>query len=64
MKAGCNNSELRDDILKVGRKLFQSQGYDNTTLEDIVQELQIQEQHLRELFQSKDDLLEAIWSEK
>jgi AcrR family transcriptional regulator len=43
--------------------LFQEQGYDQTTLKDIADRLKQSEATIAGYFASKDDLLEAIWSE-
>ncbi len=54
---------LRYQIMETARQLFQSQGYEYTTLEDITGRLKIKERQILEFFRSKDDLLEAVWSE-
>ncbi len=54
---------LRCQIIKTARQLFQVQGYDYTTFEDITEHLKIKERQILNFFHSKDDLLEAVWSE-
>ena len=60
----CNQSySLRDQIMATARQLFHAQGYDHTTLEDISKQLKINDHEVCNVFRSKDDLLEAVWSE-
>jgi len=49
--------------METARFLFQEQGYDQTTLKDIADRLKLRETAIAGYFASKDDLLEAIWSE-
>jgi AcrR family transcriptional regulator len=49
--------------METARFLFQEQGYDQTTLKDIADRLNQSETTIADYFASKDDLLEAIWSE-
>ncbi len=57
-------SRLRNKIMEAARQLFKTQGYDNTTLEDISKQLQISDIEVLKYFSSEGDLLEAVWSEK
>ncbi len=54
---------LRYQIMEAARQLFEAQGYDYTTLEDITERLKINDRQILVFFSSKDDLLEAVWSE-
>ena len=58
-----DDSNLYNQIKEAGCTLFQSQGFDNTTVSDIVQKLQIREQDFFFYFKSVDELLEVVWSE-
>jgi AcrR family transcriptional regulator len=49
--------------METARFLFQRQGFDQTTLKDIADSLKLSEAVIAGYFASKDDLLEAIWSE-
>lgn len=53
----------RRNILKIARFLFQQQGFDQTSLRDITDRLELTETDIAAYFVSKDDLLEAVWSE-
>ncbi len=55
---------LRSQIMVTARQLFNTQGYDNTTLEDISKQLKISDIEVLHFFRSEDELLEAVWSEK
>lgn len=50
-------------IKQTARSLFKSRGYDSTTLEDIAVKSNISVKDIAIYFQSKDELLEAVWSE-
>jgi AcrR family transcriptional regulator len=49
--------------METARLLFQKQGYDQTTLKDIADRLNLSETTIAGYFASTDDLLDAIWSE-
>ena len=60
----CTQScSLRYQVMETARQLFHAQGYDHTTLEDISKQLKINDHEVFNFFRSKDDLLEAVWSE-
>lgn len=54
---------LRSSIVQTARELFDSQGYDNTTVHDLVDRLDISDTLFFVYFQSLDELLEIVWSE-
>lgn len=54
---------MRGAILRTAKYLFDMKGYDDTSLDEVCKYLQIQEQVFYLFFRSKDDLLEAVWSE-
>lgn len=54
---------LRRDIMETARFLFRQQGFEQTTLQDITARLEVSETAVYAYFSSKDDLLEAVWSE-
>lgn len=54
---------LYSQIKEVGCELFQSKGFENTSVTDLTDKLQIKEQTFYEYFQSMDHLLEVVWSE-
>lgn len=56
-------THIREDILKSARQLFKIQGYDQTSLEDILREAAVSRRTFTDIFLSKDDLLEVLWSE-
>lgn len=56
-------ARTRKEILVTARILFQQQGFDQTSIKDITDRLQLNEETLAAYFTSKDDLLEAIWAE-
>jgi AcrR family transcriptional regulator len=56
-------TQVRQDILKSARQLFKTRGYDQTSLEDILRETAISRRTFSDIFLSKDDLLEVLWSE-
>lgn len=57
------STTLRRDIMETARSLFQQQGFDQTTLQDITSRLEVSETIVAAYFPSIDDLLEAVWSE-
>lgn len=54
---------LRKQIMETARFLFQRQGFDRTTLQDISARLDLSEITVAAYFPSRDELLEAVWSE-
>ena len=58
-----SESILYNQIKEAGCTLFRSQGFENTSVTDIVQKLQIREQDFFFYFKSVDELLEVVWSE-
>lgn len=64
MERTMTDSETtRQKIMETARFLFQLQGFDQTNLQDIADRLNLSEASIAVYFSSKDDLLEAIWSE-
>lgn len=64
MAADCEEpTVLRQKIMEAARYLFGQQGFDHTTLQDITERLNLCESVFAMHFVSKDDLLEAVWSE-
>jgi len=55
--------DIRSRIKDAARELFRAKGFDNTTVADLLNRLQIEEHQFLAVFQSMDDLLEAVWSE-
>lgn len=55
---------MRGAIVRTAKYLFDMKGYDNTSLDEVCEHLQIQEKVFYLFFRSKDDLLEAVWSEQ
>ena len=53
----------RKEIIKTGRTLFRTKGFDNTSVQDVLDILNISEQVFLRFFCSLDDLLEVVWSE-
>ncbi len=58
-----NELAVYQQIKEAGCHLFNSQGYENTSVSDVVAKLQMREQEFYLYFKSKGELLEAIWSE-
>lgn len=54
---------LRETIKSTARRLFSSHGYEQTTVENILEELSLPDNLFYSLFPSKDALLEELWSE-
>lgn len=52
--------ERRREIVSASRSLFLSQGYENTTLQDIMTKLQIAKGTTYHYFRSKEELLDAV----
>lgn len=53
----------KQTIVEAGKLLFSEKGFDKTTLQDVIDYLNIKEHIFHDYFQSLDDLLEVIWSE-
>lgn len=51
--------ERRSDILNAARKLFNTKGYENTTIQDVMSYLDIAKGTIYHYFKSKEELLEA-----
>lgn len=58
-----DNKELRCNILQMARELFDTKGFDNTTVHDLIDQLGISETLFFAYFRSLDELLEVVWSE-
>ncbi|MCE5293098.1 MAG: TetR/AcrR family transcriptional regulator [Chlamydiales bacterium] len=54
------SSERKVEIIKAARRLFQTQEYDRTSMQDIMEELQIAKGTIYHYFASKDELLMAV----
>ena len=54
---------LRETIKATARRLFSRDGYEQTSVENILEELSLPENLFLSLFPSKDELLEELWSE-
>ncbi|MDP1607824.1 MAG: TetR/AcrR family transcriptional regulator [Chlamydiales bacterium] len=52
--------ERRREIVSAARSLFLSQGYENTTMQDMMTKLQIAKGTTYHYFKSKEELLEAV----
>jgi AcrR family transcriptional regulator len=63
MATTANGSTTRRNILETARSLFKQRGFDQTSLRDITDRLALTETDIAAYFGSKDDLLEAVWSE-
>lgn len=50
----------RKEIISASRKLFLSQGYDSTTMQDVITKLQIAKGTIYHYFKSKEELLDAV----
>lgn len=57
------SATIRRNIMETARFLFRQQGFDQTTIRDITDRLGLSETVITDYFSSKDDLLEAVWSE-
>ncbi len=53
---------VRDQIVETARTLFNDQGFEQTTIDDILLRLGMEEQRLSHYFHSLDEILEVIWS--
>ena len=56
-------NEMRQQIKEAAGLLFKKRGYDAIELRDIALAVNVSEDILKALFLSKDELLEAVWSE-
>jgi AcrR family transcriptional regulator len=56
-------ADLRQRIIETGRTLFLAQGFEGTTVQDLLDRLDIGEQVFLSFFGSLDELLEVVWSE-
>ncbi|NMC11320.1 MAG: TetR/AcrR family transcriptional regulator [Chloroflexi bacterium] len=52
--------ERRREIIESARRLFQTKEYDNTTMQDVIDELKIAKGTIYYYFKSKEELLEAV----
>ena len=52
--------ERRAEIVNAARKLFKAQGYENTTMQDVMNHLAIAKGTIYHYFKSKEELLEAV----
>lgn len=57
------DSKLCNQIKRAACFLFQSKGFDNTSVNDLIGELNIESQTFFFYFRSMDELLEVVWSE-
>jgi AcrR family transcriptional regulator len=53
-------AERRSEIVQAARHLFQTKGYDKTTIQDVMDHLGIAKGTIYHYFKSKEELLEAI----
>jgi AcrR family transcriptional regulator len=58
-----DDSNIYNQIKEAACVLFRSQGFENTSVSDLIEKLQIEEQSFFIYFQSMDELLEVVWSE-
>lgn len=58
-----DDSTIYNQIKEAACVLFRSQGFENTSVTDLVEKLQVEEQTFFIYFQSMDELLEVVWSE-
>lgn len=55
--------ETVKQILNISMKLFMEKGYEKTTIQDIVDELGMSKGAIYHHFKSKEDIVEAIWTQ-
>ncbi len=60
MRTVKNPSERRDDILNAAQELFSKEGYQNTSIESIVQKAGIAKGSFYNYFKSKDEVMDAV----
>ena len=58
-----NETSWRQQILEDARFLFQTKGFENTSVSALLERLQMSEQLFFSHFESIDELLEVVWSE-
>jgi len=58
-----NGLGVYQQIKEAGRRLFISQGFENTSVFEVMDKLQMKENEFYQYFKTKDQLLEVIWSE-
>lgn len=58
-----NETSWRKQILEDARFLFQTKGFENTSVSVLLERLQMSEQLFFSHFESIDELLEVVWSE-
>lgn len=57
------SSTLKREIIETARSLFNAKGFDQTTVSDITQQLNINDRMIFYHFASLDEILEVVWSE-
>ena len=58
-----DGADLRGRIKAAACALFDANGFDNTTVDDVLVQVRIDEQRFSSYFRSLDELLEVVWSE-
>ena len=58
-----DQNQIRQQIKEAARLLFNNRGYDAIELRDIASAVNVSEDIIKSIFLSKDELLEAVWSE-
>lgn len=51
-----------EEIVEIARVLFDTKGFDHTTIRDITSQIGMSEEGFSLHFKSTDEILEAIWS--
>jgi len=64
MTAATDNFVDSKEIVAVAEMLFRTNGFDNTTVRDITNRLNISESSFFDHFESVDEILELLWSGK
>ena len=59
---GCANSLSAHEILQTAKSLFKSNGFDQTSIEDITAQLNVDRSFFYQHFDSLDQVLEILWS--
>lgn len=54
---------LRREIIEIARIVFNQKGFDDTSVLDVAERVNISEQKFTNYFRSLDELLEVVWSE-
>ena len=57
------SQQRRADILQTARHLFETQGYEKTSMQQLMEQLDIAKGTIYHYFQSKEELLEAVIAE-